>query len=73
MGDYVAFHTRARELMLNPEDRAAYLRLMLQGERGDFTVQCPDCSARMQTYESDVLKHVRTCVALRATQTKLIG
>jgi hypothetical protein len=60
------FHTRARELMLNPADKAAYLRLMLQGGRTEFQVICPDCGERFESYETNTLRHVRQCVALRS-------
>lgn len=56
---------RARELMLNPNDKAAYLTLV-NGERGEYTMKCAGCGKSIQTYESDILKHVRTCEQLRS-------
>lgn len=56
--------TRARELMLDPADKAAYMRLM-GGDRGDYHVYCPGCQVRLDTYETTILRHVRTCVQLR--------
>ena len=55
---------RARELMLMPLDKAAYIRLM-EGQRSEYQVQCPCCLVWIKTYETEILKHVRTCKALR--------
>lgn len=65
MSDYRENETRARELMLDVTDRLAFIRLMTVGDRGDYHVYCPDCGARLETYETTVLRHVRTCKALQ--------
>lgn len=55
---------RAREFMLTPIEQAAYVRLM-NNDRSEYQVLCPGCLRWVETYESDIVKHVRTCDALK--------
>jgi len=56
---------RARELMLFPDEKAAYIRLLTIGGRTEFEIICPDCHSKFQSYETETLKHVRLCKLLR--------
>jgi hypothetical protein len=65
MSEYETYEKRARELMLFPDERKAFLKLMTKGDRGEYHIYCPACKSRIETYELTILKHVRTCKELR--------
>lgn len=55
------YQTRARELLLNPINTLAFIVL---NQHADVNGTCPSCGTGISGYESDRLKHARTCMEL---------
>lgn len=62
------YERRARELMLTPEQRKAFVELC--DYLGDMVGNCPSCGEQVDRYESDRVVHSRTCKELLADSSR---
>lgn len=58
-----AYAERARQLMLTPVQRAAFVTLSVYA---DARRKCPSCGQPINRYESERVTHARLCKQLRS-------